>query len=199
MSNQEVNSRIETVRNSIKDLDRLLWYGPKQSNEQALQAEPKRLKDPDFKKKCYGWHANFYYFQRGLYFKQVKRYLDTFGKDNVLVFLFEELAGDAIGVAQKTFRFLGVDDTFVPIVKVHNPAGSILNIPRFWEDTGLLLKTTSFVFSKNLLKKIPHLLRNIGQKPPASIRLSFSPRGVGPYKLRQLKIFVDKSIRNRNI
>ena len=137
--------------------------------ESALAVEDNRRKNIIFRKKCYGWHANYYYYQRGLYFKQVKRYLDAFGKDNVLIFLFDELIRDAVAVAHKAFRFLGVDDTIVPVIKVHNPAGKILNIPIFWEDYGLFQKTISFVFSKNLIKKIPHLLRNIGRKPPPSI------------------------------
>jgi hypothetical protein len=136
------------------------------SFEAALAAEASRCKDPEFKKKCYGWHANYYYYQRGLYYIQVKRYLDTFGTGNVFIILFEELVNDSVRVVQGAFRFLGVDDTFVPVIEVHNPSGVILNIPEFWKDTGLLLKTTSFVFSKNLIKKIPHLLRNIGRKPP---------------------------------
>jgi len=139
------------------------------SFELALAAEAHRLGNPEFKKKCYGWHANYYYFHRGLYYRQVKRYLDTFGTNNVLIILFEELAGDAVAVVQKVFGFLGVDDVFVPRIKVHNPAGGILRIPRFWDDTGLFLKTFQFVFSKNLIKKIPHLLRNVGRKPPAPI------------------------------
>lgn len=137
--------------------------------QEALDRENDRQRDPEFKEKCYGWHANYYYYQRGLYYKQVKRYLDTFGKDHVFVILFEELANDTIGVLKKTFKFLEVDDTFVPEIKIHNPAGGILNIPRFWKDTGLFLKTFQFVFSKNLIKKIPHLIRNFGRRPPQPI------------------------------
>jgi len=33
----------------------------------------------------------------------------------------------------------------------------------------LFLKTFQFVFSKNLIKKIPHLFRNLGRKPPLPI------------------------------
>jgi len=33
----------------------------------------------------------------------------------------------------------------------------------------LFLKTFQFVFSKNLIKKIPCLLRNVGRKPPQPI------------------------------
>jgi hypothetical protein len=95
--------------------------------------------------------------------------LDTFGKDNVLIILFQELIGETLRVVQSTYRFLGVDDRFVPEIKVHNPAGGILKIPTFWKDTGLFFKTFQFVFSKNLIKKIPHLLRNVGRKPPQPI------------------------------
>ncbi len=137
--------------------------------EAALAAEGKRLNDPAFKKKCYGWHANYYYVQRGLYYEQVLRYLDTFGKDHVKIMLFDELSADPVTVVQDAYQFLEVDDAFVPDIKVHNPAGGIISIPRFWQDTGLLLKTFQYVFSKNIIKKIPHLLRNIGRKPPAPL------------------------------
>jgi hypothetical protein len=134
--------------------------------EEALAKEEERRTDPGFKKTCYGWHANYYYHQRASYYHQVKRYMDTFGEENILVILFEELAGETLSVVKKIFRFLGVDEAFVPDIKVHNPAGNILNIPMFWKDTGLFLKTFQFVFSRNLIKKVPHLLRNIGRKPP---------------------------------
>ncbi len=140
-----------------------------ESFEEALAKEEDRRTDPEFKKKCYGWHANYYYYQRASYYHQVKRYMDTFGKENLLVLLFEELAGETLSVVKKTFQCLGVDEAFVPDIKVHNPAGSILNIPMFWKDTGLFLKTFQFVFSRNLIKKVPHLLRNIGRKPPQPI------------------------------
>jgi len=138
--------------------------------EAALAAEEKRRQDPIFKKKCYGWHANYYYFSRGLYSEQVQRYLTVFGKDHVKIFLFDELAKNALGVVQEAYRFLDVDDAFVPNLRVHNPAGGIISIPRFWQDTGLFLKTFQFVFSKNFIKKIPHLLRNIGRKPPPPLK-----------------------------
>lgn len=134
--------------------------------EAALEAEEDRIRDLAFREKCYGWHANYYYYHRGLYFEQVKRYLDTFGKEKVLILLFDELAKAPVKTAQKVFSFLAVDDSFVPRVEVHNPAGQILNIPRFWEDAGLFQKTASFLFSKNPIKKIPHLLRNVGRRPP---------------------------------
>lgn len=137
--------------------------------EAALDAEDRRITDLTFRKHCYGWHANYYYFHRGLYYEQVKRYLDTFGQGNVLIFLFEELVKDPVQVARTAFSFLDVDDTFAPVIKIHNPGGGILKIPNFWQDVGLFYKTTSFLFSRNALRKIPHLIRNLGRKPAGPI------------------------------
>lgn len=137
--------------------------------ESALEVEDQRRQDARFKKNCYGWHANYYYYHRGLYYRQVKRYIEAFGRERVKILLFQELAADSVGVVREAYRFLGVDDSFEPDIKVHNPAGGIISVPKFWEDTGLFLKTFQFVFSKNLVKKIPHLLRNIGRKPPPPI------------------------------
>jgi hypothetical protein len=142
--------------------------------EVALAKEQERWTDPLFKTKCYGWHANYYYYHRALYYQQVKRYLNSFGNDNVLILLFEELVAEPLNVVKDVFQFLEVDDGFIPEIKVHNPAGSILNIPAFWKDTGLFLKTFQFIFSKNLIKKIPHLLRNIGRKPPQPINAAIA-------------------------
>lgn len=137
--------------------------------EAALAKEEERRADPQFKTKCYGWHANYYYTRRALYYQQVKRYLNSFGRANVLILLFEELVAEPLKVVKDVFEFLGVDAGFFPEIKVHNPAGSILKIPAFWKDTGLFLKTCQFVFSKNLIKKVPHLLRNMNRKAPQPI------------------------------
>jgi hypothetical protein len=133
--------------------------------ESALAAEDRRRQSSDFKKSCYGWHANYYYYHRGLYYEQVKRYFDTFGKESVKIILFDELTQDAVRTVQEIYRFLDVNDCIVPDIRVHNPAGGIISIPKFWKDTGLFLKTFQFIFSKNPVKKIPHLLRNTGRKP----------------------------------
>ena len=137
--------------------------------ESALAAEENRRQSRNFKQRCYGWYANYYYYNRGLYFEQVKRYLDIFGTERVKIILFDELAAATVKAVQDVYKFLGVDDTYVPETKVHNPAGGIISIPKFWEDAGLFLKTYQYIFSKNLFKKIPHLIRNIGRRPPRPI------------------------------
>ncbi len=46
------------------------------------------------------------------YCEQVQRYLETFGRDNVHVILFDDLATDTPGVYRRALEFLGVDPEF---------------------------------------------------------------------------------------
>ncbi len=54
------------------------------------------------------------YCQRGLYYEQVKRYLDRFGADRVRVYLFDDLTKNQAQTFADVCRFLGIDDTFRP-------------------------------------------------------------------------------------
>ena len=83
---------------------------------QALQNEEDRIRD--------NWHYVYHYRKRGLYHAQLERYYEVFGRENVGVWLYEDLKDDLAGVVQNVFAFLGVDDTFVPATSSrHNPAG----------------------------------------------------------------------------
>ncbi len=54
--------------------------------KKALSLEKDRIKQK------YWW--GYYYMDAGYYYKQLKRYYDVFGKENIKVFLYEELIGD---------------------------------------------------------------------------------------------------------
>jgi hypothetical protein len=58
------------------------------------------------------------YIGRGRYYDQLKRYFDTFGRDQVRVYLYEDLSEAPVDTLQDAFRFLGVDDSFVPDVSL---------------------------------------------------------------------------------
>ena len=83
---------------------------------QALQEEEVRA-DP---------HRSFQdYIGRGLYFDQLKRYFDAFGREPIKVFLYEDLSNAPVDTLQETFRFLEVDNSFVPDVSLRrNVSGS---------------------------------------------------------------------------
>jgi hypothetical protein len=84
-----------------------------------LQAEEARTRDK--------WGPLWYYKQKGFYYAQVKRYFDMFGRDQVGVWLYEDLRNDTFETLAEVFRFLGIDESFVPDASIeHNPSG----IPR---------------------------------------------------------------------
>jgi Sulfotransferase family len=83
---------------------------------QALREEPLRMRN--------GWHYVFHYRSRGLYYQQLKRYYEVFGRERLGVWLYEDMREDPASVAKSVFRFLEVDDTFASDTSSrHNPAG----------------------------------------------------------------------------
>ncbi len=83
---------------------------------QALREEPLRMR--------IGWHYVFHYRSRGLYYQQLKRFYEVFGRERLGVWLYEDIREDPASVAQSVFRFLEVDDTFASDTSSrHNPAG----------------------------------------------------------------------------
>jgi len=164
--------------------------------EEALQAEETRFLSKQFRQTCYGWHANYYYFRRGLYHNQVKRYLDTFSRANVMVILFDELVADPVGITRQAYRFIGVAADSKPEIRVHNRGGKIFRMPEFWEDRGLLQKTVSFVFSRNLLRKLPLIAqkRKIGPAPAIASTTALQLADRYQDEIQRLETLIDKDL-----
>jgi hypothetical protein len=56
-----------------------------------------------------GWCISHNYIEMGLYYNQVKRFLDTFPKNQILIFLNEELKANPQNVGERIFEFVGVN------------------------------------------------------------------------------------------
>ncbi len=86
----------------------------KLSFEDGLQAELKRMRD--------NWEFMWFYKDVGLYYAQVKDYLENFS--NVRIYLTEDLEKRPLETVKDIFKFLEVDDEFVPDVSVkYNVSG----------------------------------------------------------------------------
>jgi hypothetical protein len=72
----------------------------------ALEEEEKRVRDH--------WWPDFHYVRMGLYHAQLKPYFELFPRSQLRIYLHEDLKSDLNGVLRDVFRFLEVDDTFVP-------------------------------------------------------------------------------------
>ena len=79
----------------------------------AVREEPSR--------QAAGYPFTYQYLGWSRYSAQLRPFFDLFGRDRVLVHLYDDLCLNAEGVVRSTFRFLGVDDTrSLPPVGRHN-------------------------------------------------------------------------------
>ena len=72
--------------------------------EEALDQEENRKRQ--------NWEFIWYYKDVGFYYNQVKAYLESYSK--VKIYLFDDLKRNPLDLVQDIYRFLEVDDLFVP-------------------------------------------------------------------------------------
>lgn len=76
------------------------------------------------------WWNRYRYVETGLYYAQVARYLEAFGREQVGVYLFEHMSQDPVGVVQSIARQIGVAPELLDaeeLGRVYNPSKT----PRF--------------------------------------------------------------------
>lgn len=134
---------------------------------EGLQAEETRIQD--------NWAHLWHYRKAGYYYAQLKRYFDTFNREQIKVYLYEDLNADSTAVIQDVCRFLGVDDAFQPDLTRMNVSG--LPKSRFLYDLfkqSWLKTALSPLLPVDLRKQISRKVKtwNLGEKPilPSDIR-----------------------------
>jgi len=115
--------------------------------ESIIQEEETRISQ--------NWSPNYHYKNRGFYYEQLKRYFDVFDKEQIRVYLYDDFIQNPQSVVQDIFRFIDVDDDFIPNTgKKYN----VSKIPRSGRLNSLLKKPSFF---KSILKPIlPKILQN---------------------------------------
>jgi hypothetical protein len=110
-----------------------------------------------------GWNRSHLYVELGLYCDQVARYLETFGRENVLVVFFEELVEDPGRELDAIMEFLGIDSSAVDATELgaHNPYATPRNqllqrivpiVKRFPPRRYLPRRLRRFVWNRLLLR-----------------------------------------------
>jgi hypothetical protein len=100
--------------------------------QRALQMEPSRIRK--------NYHPMWHYRALGYYFSQVKRYFDLFGRQQLKVFLYEDLKANALQVIKEVYGTLGIDDSFVPDLSEKFNVGAM---PKNRALQSVLLRTAS--------------------------------------------------------
>jgi hypothetical protein len=102
----------------------------------ALADESRRIKD--------NWSEIWHYKEEGKYYGQLKRYYDSFPKDNIKVIIYEDFKKNPLRVYKEICDFIGVKSSFTPNMNVKHNTGSLSN-SRF---------LTHLVMKKNIFKTL---------------------------------------------
>jgi hypothetical protein len=90
---------------------------PCETFEDALEQEEARIHE--------NWEHLWHYSRLGFYHAQLQHYFERFPREQIRVWLYEELDRDPRRVLREVFAFLGVDPGFVPDMSVkHKVAGT---------------------------------------------------------------------------
>lgn len=117
-----------------------------------------------------GWGDMWHYTGTSLYSRNVAKYIDCFGVENVHVILFDDFVSDTQKVLKNLFIFLGIDDSVhIDVSKIYNRSGK----PRSKFLANLM--TTDNFLKRQIKKMLPNHLRmtlrlnimdaNTGMKP----------------------------------
>jgi hypothetical protein len=71
------------------------------------------------------WGLGQRYVDVGFYYTHLKRYFDIFDPAQIKVHLYEDFKTDPVSILQDIFRFLGVDETFIPDLSFEYNVGGI--------------------------------------------------------------------------
>lgn len=93
-----------------------------------------------------GWGVSSLYVELGMYYEQVKRYLDLFPEENVKIVLFDDFKVNTRGVMSEIYGFLGVDDNLALDIRSKFNKAMVPRFPRLhtvFSQTGLKRKLVS--------------------------------------------------------
>lgn len=134
------------------------------SFEEALEKEEIRRTE---KKRWPGWQ----YKRVGFYHEQIVRYLEQFERSQLKIYLYEDLKSDSASTVKDIFKFLCVEDTFIPEMTKRNVSA----IPRSRMLQNLMIKDNPL---KTAIKPfMPQVLRttlrakNLSEKPALSAEI----------------------------
>jgi hypothetical protein len=103
------------------------WGREGLSFERALLEEESRIR------KSWEYRRVYSYVDRGRYAEQLERYVEAFGRENLLVLLTEELATKPGRVRERCARFLGIDPEGYEISEADHRRLNAARIPRSYK------------------------------------------------------------------
>jgi hypothetical protein len=163
------------LRNPVDRAYSAYWYAVANcdedlSFEEALEAEPVRKElSPEVR----GFSS---YIDRGLYSRQVKRYLEKYDRSQVLIVIREDYKNDQVALLSKVTKFLEVDCDHEFILKARHITRNVTRIPRFKKVHGHIpLLMRRFSLAGRVLRRL-NLKREAYPPLSANMRRKLSER-----------------------
>ena len=151
---------------------------------QAMAAETERIEN--------NWSQHWHYRQRGFYYAQLKYYYDLFKPEQIKVCLYDDLVSDPITLMQDIYRFLGVDDTFIPNTDKKYNVGAI---PKNKTVAKLLKRShplknvlSTLIPSQKIRQQIKENLLNLNLRPKPSLQPEVRRKFLAEYREDILKL-----------
>jgi hypothetical protein len=166
-------------------------YEPLGDFRAAVQAEKGRIHK--------NWHPVWHYVNHGFYYEQLKRYLDVFPASQIKVCLYDDLVADPVSFVQGIFRFLQVNETFVPDVSRRYNEG---RIPRNRTLHQALVRPNpvkslfKLLVAQKLRRRLEMILRerNLRPAPPLAAELRARLRKVYRKDILQLQNLIQRDL-----
>lgn len=93
--------------------------------QEAISSEiQEKRRSHAFTREVSGWYADYLYLERARYSAQIKRYLDHYPKQQIKVFLFDDLVSGAADVCDDIIKWLDLEPYSIDVSTVSNEGGS---------------------------------------------------------------------------
>lgn len=123
----------------------------------------------DFNKSYKGWGISHLYIELGLYYEQVKRYLELFPRQNIKIILYEDFKNYPEKILKEIFEFLNVDKNYLPNLGQKYNVSAIPKYPKFNQIVKkVYIQLKSLIpkkISNNLKKKYKNVFFEKKKKP----------------------------------
>ena len=101
----------------------------------------------------------------GLYYKNLKKYYRHFPKENILILIYEDIKQNPKETIQEIYRFLGVDENFVPSAltqRINPTVEKLVRFPIYNQILALFVRGATQQNANPFLSSLYKILKRIG-------------------------------------
>jgi len=152
--------------------------------------------DIESKRKSENAHFDFFYIDRGLYYEQVKAYLNNF--KNVKIILFEDFKANENLELNNIGKFLGIDKHDFLVGKKLNKAGvsKFRFITKFIRSKSIVKRLVGVFLPKEVKKKIINFImnRNLKKGEPINIQTRLKLQNFYKEDIQKLETLIQRDL-----